>query len=110
MLIAHNRVSSPQFPKLIGQLGRSNLEAASCYPGTNSPYLALILRWAEPVYPAVHLDRPSALIPAAFRICRPIGVRPEISFLADLGVQWRQRRRAEHWLLMAREEDARKQY
>jgi hypothetical protein len=38
--------------------------------GTNSRYLVFFLRWAEPVYPAIHLDRPSVLIPAAFRICR----------------------------------------
>jgi len=34
------------------------------------------------------------LIPAAFRISRPVGVRPEIGFWADLGARWRQRRRA----------------
>jgi hypothetical protein len=41
--------------------------------GNNSPYLAFLLGWAEPAYPAAHLDRPSAWLPAAFAYCRPHG-------------------------------------
>src|SRR6266571_3855770 len=40
--------------------------------GTNASYLRYVLRWAEPAKPAVHLERPSASIPAAFGISAQI--------------------------------------